>query len=258
LGRGNYKREIKPKKSLGQHFLIDDSISFEIAQSVIDDGLPVLEVGPGTGALTQHLIERFGEKLTVCEIDQRSIRVLKNKYPELKILEEDFLQLNLDKYFPNGLSVVGNYPYNISSQIVFKVLENSDIISQCTGMFQKEVAERICAIPGSKKYGQVSVFREITYNAEYLFTVPREAFDPPPKVLSGVLRMTKKEPTVLPVPYKEFTRFVKQAFSQRRKKMRNSLASYFSKEQLENEVFDKRPEQLSLDEFIALIELSKK
>lgn len=258
MSRSNYKRELKPKKNLGQHFLIDDSISFDIAQSVIDDDLPILEIGPGTGALTQHLIERFGDRLTVCEIDQRSIKVLNNKYPNLSILDVDFLQLNLDKHFPKGLTIVGNFPYNISSQIIFKVLENNDIVSQCTGMFQKEVAERICANPGSKQYGQMTVFREIDYDAEYLFTVEREAFDPPPKVLSGVLRMTKNERTILPLSRKDFSRFVKQAFSQRRKKMRNSLASYFSKEQLADEVFDLRPEQLSLTQFIDLAEKIKK
>ncbi len=258
LGRGNYKRELKPKKSLGQHFLIDDAVSYDIAHSVTDDGGPILEIGPGTGALTKHLYDRFGDRLMLCEIDKRSIKILEKKYPKLSILEEDFLQLNLDKYFPKGLSVVGNFPYNISSQIVFKVLENRDLVKQCTGMFQKEVAERICASPGSKQYGQMTVFRDIDYAAEYLFTVAREAFDPPPKVLSGVLKMTRKESIELPISRKEFFRFVKQAFSQRRKKMRNSLASYFPKEYLQNSIFDMRPEQLSLQEFIDLSKATKK
>jgi len=223
-----------------------------IADSLEDNGLPVLEIGPGTGALTQHLHHRFQERLSVCEIDERSIAFLHRTYPNLTIYDADFLQFNIPKHFPNGVNIIGNYPYNISSQIVFKVLENRSHVPQCCGMFQKEVAERICANPGQKQYGQLTVLRALDYTAEYLFTVQKDAFDPPPKVQSGVICLRSKSKSEIDENKKQFIQFVKQAFSQRRKKLRNSVKMYFSTEELQAEIFDLRPEQLSLSQFLDL------
>lgn len=229
----------------------------DIADAVIDNGLPILEIGPGTAALTQHLIKRFGSRVEVCEIDRRSIAFLKKEYPDLLIHEIDFLRLNIPKHFPKGVNIVGNFPYNISSQILFNVFDNREFVPQCCGMFQKEVAERVGAEPGNKQYGQMTVVRAIDYDCEYLFEVDKLAFDPPPKVQSAVIRMMRRDSVELPSERKSFIKFVKQAFSQRRKKLRNSLKPHFTAEQLANEIFDKRPEQLSLEDFVGLMKMSQ-
>lgn len=257
MGKNRYKREIKPKKVLGQHFLIDERIAFDIVAAIEDTDLPILEIGAGTGSLTQHLIDRFGNQVSVCEIDDRSIKILRKKYNTLAIYDESFLTISLSKHFPQGVVIVGNFPYNISSQIVFKILEQEDIVHSCYGMFQKEVAERICAQPGNKQYGQLTVLRSISYAANYLFTVQREAFDPPPKVLSGVIEMTRNKEKHIFEDTKAFKKFVKTSFLQRRKKLRNSLRVYFKDEELSNEIFDLRPEQLSLEQFIHLFHQRK-
>ncbi|GAP72904.1 16S rRNA (adenine(1518)-N(6)/adenine(1519)-N(6))-dimethyltransferase RsmA [Candidatus Symbiothrix dinenymphae] len=249
-----YHREIKPKKGLGQHFLKDLTVAERIAGTLVGySELPILEVGPGTGVLTQFLPI---EQTTVVELDTESVAYLRAHYPLLKerIIEDDFLAMDLDKLFAGQFCVIGNFPYNISSQIFFKVLEHRDKIPCCAGMLQKEVAERLAAKPGRKAYGIITVLLNVWYDIEYLFTVEPEVFDPPPKVRSGVIRMTRNARTALPCDEVLFKTVVKTAFNQRRKTMRNSLQSLVGKgnELSEQPIFDKRPEQLSVEEFIDL------
>ncbi|MDH8702229.1 16S rRNA (adenine1518-N6/adenine1519-N6)-dimethyltransferase [Dysgonomonadaceae bacterium PH5-43] len=251
-----YRREIRPKKSLGQHFLKDLSIAKRIADTINDyPELPVLEVGPGTGVLTQFLLENKRE-LTVVELDTESVEYLNNNYAKLKgrIIEKDFLKMNLDEYFSTPFCVTGNYPYNISSQIFFKVLEYKDKIPCCTGMIQKEVAERLAAKPGKKSFGIITVLLQVWYDIEYLFTVEPVVFDPPPKVKSAVIKMTRNNRTTLDCDESLLRTVVKTAFNQRRKTMRNSLKALIGKdnELLTNPIFNMRPEQLSVEEFIEL------
>ena len=247
---------VKPKKFLGQHFLKDMDIARRIAETMIGyAGVPILEIGPGTGVLTRFLLSA-GHDLTVVEIDRESVAYLQAHFPELdnRILEEDFLKLRLDKTFPGRFCVIGNYPYNISSQIFFKMLDNKDLIPCCTGMIQKEVAERIAAGPGSKTYGILSVLIQAWYRVEYLFTVNEQVFNPPPKVKSAVIRMTRNETQDLGCSEQLFKQIVKTSFNQRRKTLRNSLKPILGKEcpLYESPIFDKRPEQLSVDQFISL------
>lgn len=257
-----YRREIRPKKALGQHFLKDLSVARRIADTLADySRLPVLEVGPGTGVLTRFLIENAYD-LKVVEVDQESIEYLGKHYPELdgRIINGDFLQLDLQTLFSSPFNVIGNYPYNISSQIFFKVLDNKDLIPCCTGMVQKEVAERLASDPGKKAYGIITVLLKVWYDIEYLFTVGPEVFDPPPKVHSAVIRLIRNSRQSLDCDEAFFKQVVKTAFNQRRKTMRNSLKSLLGedKEISRLPVFDKRPEQLSVDEFISLTELLDK
>ena len=247
---------VKPKKFLGQHFLKDLNIARRIADTVKDYGeMPILEIGPGTGVLTQFLLSA-GHDLTVVEIDRESVAYLRAHFPALdgRILEEDFLKLPLDRIFPDRFCVIGNYPYNISSQIFFKVLDYKDRIPCCSGMIQKEVAERMASGPGNKDYGILSVLMQAWYDIEYLFTVSEQVFDPPPKVKSAVIRMTRNHVTDLGCSERLFKQVVKTSFNQRRKTLRNSLKPLLGKDcpLLENELFDKRPEQLSVEQFIAL------
>lgn len=247
---------VKPKKFLGQHFLKDLDIARRIADTVKDYGeMPILEIGPGTGVLTQFLLSA-GHDLTVVEIDRESVAYLRAHFPALdgRILEEDFLKLPLDRIFPDRFCVIGNYPYNISSQIFFKVLDYKDRIPCCSGMIQKEVAERMASGPGNKDYGILSVLMQAWYDIEYLFTVSEQVFDPPPKVKSAVIRMTRNRVTDLGCSERLFKQVVRTSFNQRRKTLRNSLKPLLGKDcpLLENELFDKRPEQLSVEQFIAL------
>ncbi len=247
---------VKPKKFLGQHFLKDLDIARRIADTVKDyGGMPILEIGPGTGVLTQFLLSA-GHDLTVVEIDRESVAYLRAHFPALdgRILEEDFLKLPLDRIFPDRFCVIGNYPYNISSQIFFKVLDYKDRIPCCSGMIQKEVAERMASGPGNKDYGILSVLMQAWYDIEYLFTVSEQVFDPPPKVKSAVIRMTRNHVTDLGCSERLFKQVVKTSFNQRRKTLRNSLKPLLGKDcpLLENELFDKRPEQLSVEQFVAL------
>ncbi|MDL2241638.1 16S rRNA (adenine(1518)-N(6)/adenine(1519)-N(6))-dimethyltransferase RsmA [Bacteroidales bacterium OttesenSCG-928-L03] len=251
-----YRREIRPKKALGQHFLKDMSVARRIADTLNEyPDLPVLEVGPGTGVLTRFLVEDKRD-LTVVEVDPESIDYLENHYPELdgRILNADFLKLNLDELFPSQLAIIGNYPYNISSQIFFKVLDYKDQIPVCSGMIQKEVAERLASAPGKKAYGIITVLLKVWYDIEYLFTVGAEVFDPPPKVQSAVIRMTRNDRQSLPCDESLLKTVVKTAFNQRRKTMRNSLRGLLNNDAglLALPIFDKRPEQLSVEEFIDL------
>ena len=218
---------VRPKKSLGQHFLTDLDIARRIAETLSEyKGMPILEVGPGMGVLTQYLLEEQHD-VTVVEIDTESVTYLNKNFPQLsgRIVEGDFLQMDLAKEFGKNLCVIGNYPYNISSQIFFKVLDYKDMVPCCSGMIQKEVAERLAAKPGSKTYGILSVLMQAWYNVEYLFTVSEHVFNPPPKVKSAVIRMTRNDVTELGCNEQLFKRIVKTAFNQRRKTMRNSLKS---------------------------------
>lgn len=248
---------VKPKKFLGQHFLKDLSIAKDIADTVDEcPGLPILEVGPGMGVLTQFLMEK-GREVKVVELDFESVAYLRENFPALEgnIIEDDFLKLKLEKLFDGRPFVLtGNYPYNISSQIFFKMLDYKDLIPCCTGMIQKEVAERIAAGPGSKTYGIQSILIQAWYKVEYLFTVHEHVFNPPPKVKSAVIRMTRNETKELGCNERLFKLIVKTTFNQRRKTLRNSISSILEKgNPLSNDpVFNKRPEQLSVQEFIEL------
>ncbi len=246
---------VRAKKHLGQHFLTDENIAKKIADSLTGSGYEdVLEIGPGMGVLTKFLIKK--NRTSLIEIDPESVAYLKQHYPELtdRIHQLDFLKTDLNQLIPNRpFAVIGNFPYNISSQILFKTLENKASIPEFAGMFQKEVAQRITAGPGSKIYGILSVLTQAFYHAEYLFTVPPGVFMPPPKVESGVIRLLRKQDTSLGVPEDFFFKVVKTAFNQRRKTLRNSLKSFELSDHLkEDSIFALRPEQLSVEEFIAL------
>ena len=248
---------VKPKKFLGQHFLRDLSIASDIADTVDTcPGLPILEVGPGMGVLTQFLMKKERE-VKVVELDFESVAYLKENFTALEghIIEDDFLKLKLENVFEGKPFVrTGNYPYNISSQIFFKMLDYKDLIPCCTGMIQKEVAERIAAGPGSKTYGILSVLIQAWYRVEYLFTVHEHVFNPPPKVKSAVIRMTRNETTDLGCDEKLFKLIVKTTFNQRRKTLRNSISSILDKSHplSADPIFNKRPEQLSVQEFVEL------
>lgn len=250
-------KRVRAKKSLGQHFLIDLSVAQHIA-ATLDGfvGQPVLEVGPGMGVLTEFLLS-MGHDLTVVELDRESVAYLEARFPTLgsRIIGADFLHLDLKKvYGDEKFCVIGNYPYNISSQIFFKVLDYKDQVTCCSGMLQREVAQRITAQPGSKTYGILSVLLQAWYDAEYLFTVDENVFNPPPKVKSGVIRLTRNKTTDLGCDEQLFKKVVKMAFGQRRKTLRNSLSGMIGGEPagLNEAFFRRRPEQLSVSEFVEL------
>jgi len=254
-------RKVRAKKSLGQHFLTDLSIAERIAHTLDDfKHLPVLEVGPGMGVLTQFLLD-MGLDLTVVELDSESVDYLNAAYPQLhgRIIGEDFLKMDLKKLYGDApFCVIGNYPYNISTQIFFKVLDYRDQVACCSGMLQREVAQRIAEPPGSKTYGILSVLLQAWYDIEYLFTVDEHVFNPPPKVKSGVIRLTRNSVTDLGVDERIFKHLVKLSFGQRRKMLRSSLKPVFSSNPavMERDVFRQRPEQLGVDDFIALTRLA--
>lgn len=250
-------QQVKAKKNLGQHFLTDLSVAQRIADTLLDyRETPLLEIGPGMGVLTQYLIAD-GHDLKVVELDTESVEYLNEHYPELdgRIISADFLKLNLTEIFGDReFCVIGNYPYNISSQILFKILDYKDQVPCCSGMFQREVAQRVAAPPGSKTYGILSVLLQAWYDIEYLFTVPEHVFNPPPKVKSGVIKLTRNSVTDLGCDEKLFKTVVKTSFGQRRKTLRNSLRSMVQNdaEILQNPIFAMRPEQLSVAQFIEL------
>ncbi|MCQ2114131.1 MAG: 16S rRNA (adenine(1518)-N(6)/adenine(1519)-N(6))-dimethyltransferase RsmA [Bacteroidaceae bacterium] len=254
--------KVKPKKNLGQHFLTDLNIAKAIADTVdAYPDIPILEVGPGMGVMTQFLITKSRE-IKVVEIDKESVCYLHEHFTQLdtNIIGEDFLRMDLDNIF-NGRQFVltGNYPYDISSQIFFKMLDNKGLIPCCTGMIQREVAQRIAANPGSKAYGILSVLIQAWYNVEYLFTVDENVFNPPPKVKSAVIRMTRNDALDLGCDEKLFKNIVKAVFNQRRKMLRVSLKQILNNEQLHtissSQFMTMRPEQLSINEFIQLTKL---
>ena len=256
---------VKAKKHLGQHFLTDEETSKNIAESLTEFGYEnILEIGPGMGMLTKYLLEKKA-KITVMEIDRESVAYLnsdfKNEHLSLdtssknfQIVEGDFLKYDLASFFnKQQIAIIGNYPYNISSQIVFKAIEFRKFIPELSGMFQKEVAKRIAEKEGSKVYGIISVLTQAFFDVEYLFTVPPTVFNPPPKVDSGVIRLIRKKDFSLSVDEKLFFRVVKTAFNQRRKMLRSSLKSFNLSDTLkEDTIFAMRPEQLSVNEFIKL------
>ncbi|MFT5600766.1 MAG: 16S rRNA (adenine1518-N6/adenine1519-N6)-dimethyltransferase [Parvicella sp.] len=246
--------KVTPKKHLGQHFLIDLSISEKIADAItLHKGYKrILEIGPGTASLTQFLLKNDNYLTEVVEIDRESIAFLGANYPDLKVYTEDFLKMNFDIFNGEQIAIIGNFPYNISSQIMFKVLEEKDQIPEVVGMFQKEVAERIAEKPGSKKYGITSVLLQAYYDIEYLFTVEPEVFDPPPKVKSGVIRLRRNDTKVLDCDEKLFKTIIKMAFNQRRKTVRNSIKSFIKGTDFESEFLSERPEQMSVADFVKL------
>lgn len=256
-------QQVKPKKALGQHFLTDERVAERIAATLEQyKEEPVLEVGPGMGVLTKYLVNTHPQ-LKVVEIDGESVEYLHEHYPNLDVVEEDFLQTDLSTIFGKEnqkICVIGNYPYNISSQIFFKVLDYKDIVVCCSGMLQKEVAERIAAKPGSKVYGILSVLLQAWYEVEYLFTVEAEVFNPPPKVKSGVIRLTRNGVTDLGCDEKLFKTVVKTSFGQRRKMLRSSLKGMFPQgaDELASDMFTKRPEQLGVKEFVELTNMVAK
>jgi 16S rRNA (adenine1518-N6/adenine1519-N6)-dimethyltransferase len=248
--------KVKAKKHLGQHFLTDETIAAAIGDTLSFSGYEnVLEIGPGMGVLTKYLLEKPAS-VYVIEIDTESVAYLDKHYPKLhgKIISKDFLKYNINEVFEgNSFAITGNFPYNISTQIVFRCLELREQVPEFSGMFQKEVAERICSKKGSKVYGILSVLVQAFYDAEYLFTVDEYVFNPPPKVKSGVLRLRRKIDYHLPCNEKLFFSVVKTGFQQRRKTLRNSLKSFNLSDNLkEDGIFDLRPEQLSVEQFIAL------
>lgn len=251
--------EVRAKKSLGQHFLTDLNIARKICYSM-SGGTPeapatVLEVGCGMGVLTQFLLQRDDVVTYGAEIDGESVVYLNEHYPVFspRLIEGDFLQMDLKAMFPDGVRVIGNFPYNISSQIFFKVIENRDLIPECVGMIQREVAVRLAEPPGSKEYGILSVLLQAWYDIEYLFTVGEQVFNPPPKVKSAVIRLVRNATTKLDCDEQLFVKVVKASFGQRRKMLRNSLKSVFGDfGGAEHRFFTQRAEQLSVADFVEL------
>jgi len=248
---------VRAKKHLGQHFLKDQNIAQKIVESLSGhkNYQHLLEIGPGTGVLSNFLIDRSEYELLFMDVDQESIDYLINQYPQYKdkIIKEDFLRIDLGRYFQEPFGIIGNFPYNISSQIFFKVLEYRDQIPEVVGMIQKEVAERIAAKEGSKTYGILSVLLQAFYEVEYLFSVPPHVFNPPPKVTSAVLRLKRNETQTLNCDEKLFFRVVKQGFNNRRKTLRNALKSFDLSTEIKSlDLLNKRAEQLTVNDFVEL------
>lgn len=250
---------VKAKKSLGQHFLKDLGIARRIVESLtIEEATDVIEVGPGTGVLTQYLIEDPKIRLTVAEIDRESVEYLKIHFPQLgeRLLEGDFLRMDLTKQFDDKFLVIGNFPYNISSQIFFKVIDYKERVPMVVGMIQKEVAERLASPPGKKNYGILSVLLQTWYDIEYLFTVDEHVFNPPPKVKSAVIRLKRNTRKSIDCDERLFKMVVKTSFNQRRKAIRNSIKPLLNGVVLSDSyLLGQRPEQLSVEEFIELTKL---
>ncbi|MEO3405162.1 16S rRNA (adenine(1518)-N(6)/adenine(1519)-N(6))-dimethyltransferase RsmA [Mucilaginibacter sp. CAU 1740] len=248
---------VRAKKHLGQHFLTDKNIAAKIVDSLNPEGRfsQVLEVGPGMGVLSDFLLQKEAYQTSLIDIDTESYDFLKKKYPQLgeRLINADFLELDFGSIFTGSLAIIGNFPYNISSQILFKVLDNRQQVVEVVGMFQKEVAERCAAKAGSKEYGILSVFLQAYYKVEYLFTVKAGVFNPPPKVLSAVIRLTRNEKATLDCDEKLFWLIVKAGFNQRRKTLRNAVSSLMNKEKMAGEpMLDLRAERLTVDDFVKL------
>ena len=249
-----HRSRVYPKKSLGQHFLKDTATARKITDTLTGNGYgTVLEIGPGMGILTGYLLEKNFNDFRVIEIDNEAVHYINEHFPELKnVITGDFLSLDIEKYFTDKLAIIGNFPYNISTQIFFKVLKHREKVVEIAGMLQKEVAERICAGPGSKTYGILSVLLQAFYKTEYLFTVPEHVFSPPPKVKSGVIRLMRNDVKNLDCDEVLFFRVVKACFNQRRKTLRNSVRAAFDLKRDDYHEFGLRPEQLSVDQFVQL------
>ena len=245
--------EVRAKKFLGQHFLTDEGIACRIVDSLSPAAQHVLEIGPGMGVLTKYLIGKEDIDFHVVEIDRESVAWLHEHYEGLHVIEGDFLKMDLSALFHDTCAIIGNFPYNISSQILFKVFEQRNRVTEVVGMFQKEVAERVAAGPGSKTYGILSVLLSAFYNIEYLFTVPEHVFNPPPKVKSAVIRLTRNEVTALECDEKLFVQTVKAGFNQRRKTLRNALRQLgLPLDAVPDVLLAKRAEQLSVEEFVTI------
>lgn len=257
---GNRATVVRPKKFLGQHFLNDQGIARRIVEGLTtSEKSNVLEIGPGMGVLTKFLVQDKSINLKVIEIDWDSVAYLKQHYPALSIMEGDFLELDLKQVFGESFSVIGNFPYNISSQIFFKVLEQRNMVDQVVCMLQKEVADRIAEPPGSKTYGILSVLLQAFYDIEYLFKVPPGVFIPPPKVMSAVIRLTRNKREKLDCNEALFFQVVKQGFNNRRKTLRNALKNLnLAAEFLTDPIFDLRAERLSVDQFVYITQLTEK
>jgi len=248
---------VRAKKHLGQHFLTDKNIAAKIVESLRPTGKyrQVLEVGPGMGILSDFLLQKTEYETSLIDIDTESYDFLKKKYPQLgkRLINDDFLEMDFASVFNGPLGIIGNFPYNISSQILFKVLDNRQQVVEVVGMFQKEVAERCAAKPGSKEYGILSVFLQAYYKVEYLFSVKAGVFNPPPKVMSAVIRLTRNEAVQLNCDEKLFWQVVKAGFNQRRKTLRNAVSSLMNKEKMgDDPLLDLRAERLSVEDFVAL------
>jgi len=247
--------KVRPKKRLGQHFLKDENIAMKTAEAISAREGILLEIGPGMGALTKHLIDKWGEKLWLVEIDDESIPYITASFPQLKerIIHADFLTLDLETMFKGEkFSIIGNFPYNISSQILFKAIDYRSTVIEVVGMFQKEVAKRICSPPGNRDYGILSVLVQAYFTTEYLFDVPPTVFTPPPAVNSGVIKLVRKGSSVLECDEEFFRKVVKMAFNQRRKKLSNALSVLIAGRDIDSSMFDKRAEQLSWKDFVEL------
>ena len=246
-------KEVRAKKYLGQHFLTDESIAKRIVDSLSGLTCNVIEVGPGMGVLTKYLIQDSSLNFHVIELDSESVDWLHLHYPALNVIEGDFLKMDMRTLFSGSFAIIGNFPYNISSQILFRVFEHRDSVVEVVGMFQKEVADRVAAEPGSKTYGILSVLLSAFYNVEYLFTVGEHVFNPPPKVKSAVIRLVRNDIEHLGCDEQLFVKVVKAGFNQRRKTLRNALRSAsFSVEGVSELFLTKRAEQLSVGEFVEL------
>ena len=248
---------VRAKKHLGQHFLTDKNIAAKIVESLSPAGKyhQVLEVGPGMGILSDFLLQKTEYETFLIDLDSESIEFLKRKYPQLgeRLINGDFLDLDFKAVFKDKLGIIGNFPYNISSQIIFKILDNRDLIPEMVGMFQKEVAERCSAKPGTKEYGILTVLINAYYKVQYLFTVKAGVFNPPPKVLSAVIRLSRNENESLNCDEKLFWKIVKAGFNQRRKTLRNALSSLINKEKMNDEpMLDLRAERLTVEDFVKL------
>lgn len=248
--------EVKAKKFLGQHFLTDEKIAERIVESLSTTTNHVLEIGPGMGVLTKYLIKKDELDFHVVEIDRESVAYLHDHYPTLDVIEGDFLKYDLTSLFQDTFCIIGNFPYNISSQILFKVFDNRDKVTEVVGMFQKEVAERVASGPGSKTYGILSVLLSAFYNIEYLFTVHENVFNPPPKVKSAVIRLRRNDVKALECDEKLFIQVVKAGFNQRRKTLRNALRQLnVPLDRIGKEILAKRAEQLSVAQFIEITKI---
>jgi len=244
---------VKPKKHLGQHFLTDQNIALKIVDSLDDSSENILEIGPGTGILTDIILEKNPSHFKVIEIDRESVIYLKKNYPKLDIHEGDFLRFPLDTLFENQFSIIGNFPYNISTQILFKILDHRNLVKEMVGMFQKEVADRVMSPPGNKTYGILSVLIQAYYDLDYLFTVSPGVFHPPPKVNSAVIRLKRNNILQHECNEKLFFALVKKGFNQRRKTLRNSLKPFtFDDNSKVTELLTKRAETLNYKDFIFL------
>jgi len=247
------RHRVYAKKSLGQHFLKDEAIARRISDTLTGEGYTtVLEIGPGMGVLTGFLLERGFSDFRVIEIDNESVHYLREHFAGLNIITGDFLTMDIEKSFSGKIGIIGNFPYNISTQILFKVLKSRDQVVEIAGMLQKEVAERICAGPGSKTYGILSVLLQAFYTTDYLFTVSEHVFSPPPKVKSGVIRLIRNDVKNLDCDEALFIRVVKACFNQRRKTLRNSVRAAFELTRDDYHEFGLRPEQLSVAQFVQL------